>query len=150
MAEVNRLGVSIGLLTIEEVIKWADNLIEHIDTPPYEIIELSLSAKEKLEVINLKLMNVKGEFDYDLPPKIILGLLNQYINTTEDMSSVIEKMDKLIEYLPVSCEWIEKEIHYISDGYYLAEQNIYGELKEMLINLKRFLNQFKSVLIFFN
>jgi len=142
MAEVYRLGVSIGLLSIEEVIKWADNVIEQLDTPPYEIIELSLSTKEKLEVINLKLMNIKGEFDYDFPPKIILGLLNQYLNTTEDMSSVIEKMDKLIEHLPDSCEWIETEIHFISDGFYLAEPNIYGELKEVLINLRRFLNQF--------
>ncbi|MFF2878451.1 hypothetical protein ACFVR2_19230 [Gottfriedia sp. NPDC057991] len=68
-AEVNRLGLTIGLLTIEDVINWADNVIEHHDFPPYEIIELSLSSKESLEKVILKLMMFQGEVDNDLPPK---------------------------------------------------------------------------------
>ena len=141
-AEVYRIGVSIGLLTIEDIMKWADNVIEQYDTPPYEIIELSLSAKKNLEDITLSLMEIRGDFDNDLPPKIVLGLLNQYLNTPEDMAYVIQKMDKLIKYLPDSYEGIEREIHFLSDGYYLAEKNIYGDLQEMHANLKGFLIRF--------
>ncbi|GGA49537.1 hypothetical protein [Psychrobacillus lasiicapitis] len=89
-AEVYRIGVSIGLLTIEDIMKWADNVIEQYDTPRYEIIELSLSAKKKLEDITLSLMEISGDFDNNLPPKIIL-----------------QKMDKVIQYLPDSFEGIE-------------------------------------------
>lgn len=142
MAEVYRLGISIGFLTVQEMIKWADNIIENLDTPPYEIIELSLSSKEKHSDICLKLMMVKGEFDGNLPPKIILALLNEYLNTTQDISNVIIVLDKLIKHLPTSDEWIEMEIHFLSDGFYLAEQNIYGDLTEVLTNLSKFLNQY--------
>ena len=142
-AEVYRIGISIGLLTIEDIMKWADKVIEQYDTPPYEIIELSLSAKKKLEDITFSLTEIRGDFDdNDLPPKIVLGLLNQYLNTSEDMAYVIQKMDKLIKYLPDSYEGIEMEIHFLSDGYYLAEKNIYGDLKEIHANLKEFLIRF--------
>jgi len=142
-AEVYRIGVLIGLLNIQDVIKWADNVIEQCDTPPYEIIELSFSAKEKLEDITLRLMEIRGDFDdNDLSPKVILGLLNQYLNTPEDIANVIEKLDKLIEYLPDSYEGIEMEIHFLTDGFYLAEENIYGDLKEVHSNLKEFLIRF--------
>ncbi|MEI5907078.1 hypothetical protein WAK64_08410 [Bacillus spongiae] len=140
-AEVYRLGISLGLLPKEEVIKWADKVIEQMDDPPYEIIEVSLSSKKKLEDIVFILMDVKGEFDNELPPKIILGLLKETLNMTQDMSNVINILDMLIEHLPHSCEWIETEIHYLSDGYYLAEQSI-GEHKDILNDLRRFLNQF--------
>jgi hypothetical protein len=128
---------------MEHIMKWVDNVIEQCDPPPYEIIELSLSAKEKLEDITLSLMEISGDFDDNgMSPKIILGLLNQYLNTPEDMANVIEKMDKLIEHLPDSYEWIEMEIHLLSDGYYLAEKNIYGNLKEVHSNLKEILIHF--------
>ncbi|PEJ48450.1 hypothetical protein CN692_23620 [Bacillus sp. AFS002410] len=141
-AEVYKLGLTLGFLRIEDVIMWADNVIDQLDFPPYEIIELSLSSKENLEKIILKLMMIQGEFDNDLPPKILLGLLNEYLNTTKDMFNVIKIMDKLIKHLPDSCEWIELEIHFLSDGFYLAEQQIYGELKDVQNNLRLFLEQF--------
>jgi hypothetical protein len=98
MAEVYRLGISVDFLTVQEMIKWADNIIENLDTPPYEIIELSLSSNEKYDDINLKLMMVNGEFDRNLPPKILLALLNEYLNKTQDISKVIIVLDKLIKH----------------------------------------------------
>ncbi|WP_316568799.1 hypothetical protein [Neobacillus sp. YIM B06451] len=153
VAEVYRIGISIGFLTIKGMIKWADTIIDNLDSPPYEIIELSLSTKEKQDEICLKLMMVKGEIDNSLPPKIILGLLSEYLNATKDISSVISMLDKLIKYLPISNEWIELEIHFLSDGFYLAEQGI-GDIEEVFNNLKKFLNQFvdnnKYLLMLFN
>lgn len=58
------------------------------------------------------------------------------------MANIIQKMDKLIKYLPDSYEGIERGIHFLSDGYYLAEKNIYGDLQEMHANLKGFLIRF--------
>ncbi|QKE71689.1 hypothetical protein HPK19_02250 [Arthrobacter citreus] len=85
-------------------------------------------------------MMIEGGVDNDLPPKIILGLLNEYLHSTQDMLNVIKIMDKLIKHLPDTCEWIEIEIHFLSDGYYLAAQQINGELKDVRNNVKIFLD----------
>jgi hypothetical protein len=85
---------------------------------------------------------VNGEFDRNLPPKILLALLNEYLNKTQDISKVIIVLDKLIKHFSTDDERIEMEIHFLSDGFYLAEQNISGNLTEVLNNLRGFLNQF--------
>lgn len=141
-AEVYRVGISIGIFTVQEVIKWADNVIETLENPPYEIIDLSLSSKLNIEEFMLKLELIKGDVEQDLPPKIILGLLNDYLYIQQDINDVITIMDKLIKYLPENCEWMKVEIHFLSDGFYLAKNGTYGDLKEMTCEIKQFLNQF--------
>ena len=144
IGEVYKLGISIGLFTIQDVIRWADTVIEQLDIPPYELIDLSLSSINNVDTVIQKLMELKGEFNPDVPPKIILGILNNYLDDTQDMIHVIQLMDKLVQYLPACCEWIESEIHFLSDEYYLAEQKIYGNVKELFHRLGHFLDQFKD------
>ncbi len=141
-AEVYRLGISIGIFTVQEVIKWADNIIDTLENPPYEIIDLSLSSKLNIEEFMLKLELIKGDVEQGLPPKIILGLFNDYLNIQQNINDVITIMDKLIKHLPEDCEWMEMEIHYLSDGFYLAKNEIDGDLKGMTCEIKQFLNQF--------
>ncbi|MDM5326961.1 hypothetical protein [Neobacillus sp. CF12] len=141
MAEIYRLGISIGYYNVQDVIKWADKVIENLDSPPYEIIDISLSAKEKPIDICFKLKCFKGEIQNDLPPKIILGLLNEYLNKSGDTSEVIQMMDRLNDHMLESFEWIEKEFHYFSDAFYLAEQKKYGNKSEVISDLKQFLIQ---------
>ncbi|WP_139892835.1 hypothetical protein [Bacillus sp. D386] len=141
-AEVYRVGISIGIFSVQEIIKWADNAIKTLENPPYEIIDLSLSSKLNIEEFMLKLELIKGDVEQGLPPKIILGLLNDYLYIQQDINDVITIMDKLIQHLPEDCEWMEMEIHYLSDGVYLAKNEIDGDLKEMTCEIKQFLNQF--------
>ncbi|MFC0237102.1 hypothetical protein [Fictibacillus phosphorivorans] len=39
-SEIYRLGLFIGFLEVKNVIEWADQLIEKLDQPPYEILEI--------------------------------------------------------------------------------------------------------------
>ncbi|MFF2176750.1 hypothetical protein ACFVT8_09870 [Lysinibacillus sp. NPDC058147] len=146
-AEVYRLGVLIGLYTVQDVIKWADNVIERLDNPPYEVIEISLSSQEKtIDVCSkLKVFN-GGLYTNDLPTKILLGLLNEYFLSTKNVSDVFSMLFRLIEHLQLeeNNKWIEVEMHYLSDAFYLADQKIYGDLKEVGNNLKNYLSQFND------
>ncbi|BCB05138.1 hypothetical protein KH172YL63_32710 [Bacillus sp. KH172YL63] len=143
-AEVYRLGLLIGFFSIQEVIIWADTLIEQLDKPPYEIIMLSLSSKDDICTVERKLSEIKGEYDTELLPKIIMGLMNDYLHDKENTGRVIKSLEQLLKYLPSNDDEIESEIHFLSDGYYLAHQNIYGEEQEVLDNLRVFLQQFRG------
>lgn len=144
-AEVFRLGILIDFYTVQDVIKWADNIIEHLDNPPYVVIEISLSSQEKpIDVCSkLKLFN-EGLYTNDLPAKILLGLLNEYFLSTNNVSEMFSMLFRLIDHLQLeeSNKWIEVEMYYLSDAFYLADQNIYGDLKEVANNLKNYLSQF--------
>ncbi|MCL1696992.1 MULTISPECIES: hypothetical protein [unclassified Lysinibacillus] len=146
-AEVYRLGILIGFYTVQDIIKWADNVIERLDHPPYEVIEVSLSSQKKpIDVCSkLKLFN-EGLNNDDLPSKILLGLLNDYFLSTNNASDVFSMLTRLIDHLQLeeSNEWIEREMVYLSDAFYLADQHIYGDLKEVENNLKNFLSKFEA------
>ncbi|MDD1501619.1 hypothetical protein PVA17_02370 [Lysinibacillus sp. CNPSo 3705] len=144
-AEVYRLGILIGLYTVQDVIKWADNVIESLDNPPYEIIEISLSSQEKPVDVCSKLKLFNGDLN-DLPSKILLGLLNEYYLSTNNLSEIFSMLTRLSDHLQLeeSNKWIEVEMIYLSDAFYLADQNIYGDLKEVGNNFKNYLSQFED------
>ena len=142
-AEVFRLGLLIGYHSVQDVVKWADKQIEELEKPPYEIIEVSLSSNQKPVDVCSKLKLVIGEIDDELPIKIMLGLLNDSLYKTEKSTADISYMLYLLsQHIPDTCEWISTEIMYISDAFYLAEENIYGDLFEVIDKLKKFLIQF--------
>ncbi|WP_374966529.1 hypothetical protein [Lysinibacillus sp. RS5] len=144
-AEVYRLGVLIGLYTVQNVIKWADNVIESLDNPPYEIIEISLSSQEKPVDVCSKLKLFNGDLN-DLPSKILLGLLYEYYLSANNLSEIFSMLTRLSDHLQLeeSNKWIEVEMIYLSDAFYLADQNIYGDLKEVGNNFKNYLSQFED------
>ncbi|TQR30098.1 hypothetical protein C7Y47_16575 [Lysinibacillus sphaericus] len=144
-AEVYRLGIIIGFYTVQDVIKWADNVIERLDNPPYEVIAISLSSQEKPIDVCSKLNLFKGGLNNDdLPSKILLGLLNDYFISSNNLSDVFSMLFRLSDHLQLedSNKWIEVEMNYLSDAFYLADQNIYGDLNEVGTNLKNYLSQF--------
>ncbi|MET4560231.1 ribosomal protein L31 [Lysinibacillus parviboronicapiens] len=144
IAEVYRLGLAIGYHSVQDVIRWADTIIEQLDKPPYEIIEISLSSKEKLVDVCSKLHMFYGGSNNDLPSKIILALLNKYFLSPSNTSDIFSMLSRLNDYVQLDerNEWITGHLFYLSDAYYLAEQNIYGSLQEVNNDLKKFLMQF--------
>ncbi len=151
IAEVYRLGLAIGYYSVQDVIRCADTIIEQLDKPPYEIIEISLSSKEKLVDVCSKLQLFYGGSNNDLPSKIILALLNKYFLSSNNTSDMFSMLSRLIDYVQLEerNEWITDNLFYLSDAYYLAEQNIYGNLQEVNNDLKKFLMQFEDYTKYF-
>ncbi|PFC79001.1 hypothetical protein CN276_14135, partial [Bacillus cereus] len=74
MAEVFKIGLQIALFSKIDGIEWADQIIETLNIPSNEIIEVSLFSNDKLVDIASKFKNIKKIYDKKLPVKIILGL----------------------------------------------------------------------------
>ncbi|MBK3493607.1 hypothetical protein JFL43_01720 [Viridibacillus sp. YIM B01967] len=143
-AEVYRIGLNIGLFSISDIVKWADKVIDKLNVPPYEFIELAMSSKETPAEVNLKLMEIEGDVDKDLSIHIVLGLMNQYLTSPKDLLNAIKILDKLIEYLPDvgSYDWIEMELHSFSDalGIHIeTNTEIYNRMRKFLANFTPYL-----------
>lgn len=63
LTRIYGLGICCGLWSKAEVIQWCDKLIEASDSPPYEIIEISLMSKAKIDDIEGKLFEFSSTVD---------------------------------------------------------------------------------------
>ncbi|AFQ12354.1 TPA: hypothetical protein ACG05V_005815 [Bacillus pacificus] len=146
IAEVLSIGLQIGLFSKTEIIDWADQTIEALDSPSIEIIEVSLSSNDKLVDIVPKLKNVKGTYDKKLPVKIILGLLwDKFILNEENVLKIKPFIFNLIHNN--CCEefsYVDEQLYNFNEEINLAADNIYGNLEDISQELKSFLSPYKD------
>ncbi|WP_242290281.1 hypothetical protein [Bacillus cereus group sp. BfR-BA-01319] len=146
IAEVLSIGLQIGLFSKTEIIDWADQTIEALDSPSIEIIEVSLSSNDKLVEIVPKLKNVKGTYDKKLPIKIILGLLwDKFILNEENVLKIKPFISNLIHNN--CCEgfsYVDEQLYNFNEEINLASDNIYGNLEDISQELKSFLFPYKE------
>ena len=146
IAEVLSIGLQIGLFSKTEIIDWADQTIEALDSPSIEIIEVSLSSNDKLVDIVPKLKNVKGTYDKKLPVKIILGLLwDKFILNEENVLKIKPFISNLIHNN--CCEgfsYVDEQLYNFNEEINLAADNIYGNLEDISQELKSFLFPYKD------
>ncbi|KXO03101.1 hypothetical protein AYK81_28865 [Bacillus thuringiensis] len=152
IAEVLSIGLQIGLFSKTEIIDWADQTIEALDSPSIEIIEVSLSSNDKLVDIVPKLKNVKGTYDKKLPVKIILGLLwDKFILNEENVLKIKPFIFNLIHNN--CCEgfsYVDEQLYNFNEEINLAADNIYGNLEDISQELKSFLSPYKDFSIYFS
>jgi adenine-specific DNA methylase len=136
----------IGVFTKQDVIKWADQVIESSSNQyPYELIDVSLSsAKSKEEVASI-LKGIYGEDRLNEPLYRILGflyrnLLNKTLNE-EDLFTYFYRL-QLQSLVFLIEENIISELDRLSDDYYLATQGIYGYKDEVVQEALEFLKQY--------
>ncbi|EEM86652.1 hypothetical protein BK749_09060 [Bacillus thuringiensis serovar vazensis] len=152
IAEVLSIGLQIGLFSKTEVIDWADQTIEALDSPSIEIIEISLSSNDKLVDIVPKLKNVKGTYDKKLPVKIIMGLLwDRFILNEENVLKIKPFIFNLIHNN--CCEgfsYVDEQLYNFNEEINLATDNIYGDLEDISQELKSFLSPYKEFSKYFS
>ncbi|MDF9545814.1 hypothetical protein [Bacillus cereus] len=152
IAEVLSIGLQIGLFSKIEIIDWADQTIEALDSPSIEIIEVSLSSNDKLVDIVPKLKNVKGTYDKKLPVKIILGLLwDKFILNEENVLEIKPFISNLIHNN--CCEgfsYVDEQLYNFNEDINLAADNIYGNLEDISQELKSFLFPYKDFSNYFS
>ncbi|HDR7760976.1 hypothetical protein CN454_29475 [Bacillus cereus] len=152
IAEVLSIGLQIGLFSKTEIIDWADQTIEALDSPSIEIIEVSLSSNDKLVDIVPKLKNVKGTYDKKLPVKIILGLLwDKFILNEENVLKIKPFISNLIHNN--CCEgfsYVDEQLYNFNEDINLAVDNIYGNLEDISQELKSFLFPYKDFSNYFS
>ncbi|GKX65859.1 hypothetical protein [Inconstantimicrobium mannanitabidum] len=146
------LGLGCGAFTIEETIKFCDKLIEHLENPPYQIIEISLMSQSKVDDVENKLseLNYYSNINTDEIVKVILSIIyKKYINNEIDIVKAIKCTDTLLIHTSLSYEDEYYDLYGLDDSYYLAESQIYGDLDEVAIQFKSIISRYDSYYIKF-
>ncbi len=145
MAEVYRLGIAIGYFTVQDVIDWADALIESLEQPPDELIDISLSSNAKLIDVCSLLHSFYGSPFNDSPLHIMLSMLSNEHTTSNNLAKVSAMLFELIDFIQLEdcSKGIIIDLLYLSDAYYLAKQGIYGDLQAVENDIKKFLQSFE-------
>lgn len=146
-AEIYRIGLIIGYFVKCDVIDWVDKLIDTQESVEYEFIELSLLASSSKIEIASKLFDIKGIANEQIIINVFLGLCSSSYNSNEfNEDEICTFLYRLISSkidISISSE-IEETIHYLSDGYYLATEGIYGSLEDICSELKKFLDKYTA------
>lgn len=149
IAEVYRLGLIIGYFSKNEVIQWADNLIEQMENPSSELIDVSMTASGKSADVAHALNLIRGDYSEELAIKIVLGMLYRRLKEQSNQSDIVDVVDYLgrltnavsVDSMGEDVYW---EIDSIGDAYYLVEQNIYGNLNEVQHRVEQLLQLYSK------
>lgn len=145
--EVYRLGALCGIYSEQELIKYLDKLIYDSDDISSEIIEVSMIANKNINDISEKLreltepINIEKDFVFKELLQIIYKRYCLNIITLED---AIYYLYTMIKEVDLSEEIISK-IQYLSDGLFLAEQNIYWDVEEIRKAFEEFISMYAII-----
>ncbi|WP_226658889.1 hypothetical protein [Pseudalkalibacillus hwajinpoensis] len=142
-AEIHRVGLEVEYFTVKDVIQWTDQLIEELDHPPYELIDVSLAVNQHSADVRSKLKLIKGEVDDTFTVKVILGLIHRYLIESRDFSSV-EYMLSMVNDLPVGDSEFANELDWLMELKFLAHSDILGNLEDARKGIEKFLEQFSG------
>lgn len=112
--ELYRLGLTIGYFSVDDIIDWADYLIEMEEEPDYEIIEISLSKKKGVCYIVERLNQMEYNLKSDLAPKILLGLIYKDFSMNKESVDYLKSFAKMLYELSlhISDESVGEDIKY--------------------------------------
>lgn len=122
-AQYFRIGLQVGLCEPEEARDWATSVIDLMDEPPGEIIEVSW--RKPLAQLISDLNEVKGEPEMNLVCRWLLGRLSQTLGPTGDSFDLAVRQARGIAH-----EAGDSDLYYvfdvIEDELRLAETQTYG------------------------
>ncbi|WP_139492141.1 hypothetical protein [Brevibacillus dissolubilis] len=144
-AEVQSYGYQISYYTHDDVIRWADHIIETcpIIEIPRQIYDISLSKNKKIERVLEWLEDIPGETEENLPRKILLGhFYHEVTKEPAKLKEIISLMDRLVA-VNTQYDELTFEVIPLTDGYGLAE-DIYGDIDRAAQAIIDFLAGFKD------
>lgn len=137
-AQYFRIGVEIGLCEPEEARDWAISVIDRMDEPPGEIIEVSW--RKPLAQLIADLNGVKGEPEMDLICRWLLGRLSLTLESTNTSLGRMVRQARGIAHVAG-----DSELYYIfdviEDELFLAEAQTYGTVAECRADFDKALNE---------
>jgi hypothetical protein len=126
-AQYFRIGLEVGLCEPEEARDWAISVIDRMDEPPGEIIEVSW--RKPLAQLISDLNEVKGEPEMGLVCRWLLGRLRQTLGATNNSLDLAVRQAKGIARASGG-----SDLYYIfdviEDELSLAEAQTYGTVSE--------------------
>jgi hypothetical protein len=152
LAGIYYLGIGCGIWEKVEVIDWCDKVIAAMDNPPYEIIEVSLMSKSKINDIENKLYELCEFVDDEYTVDINLAImLEKLIQDKISLEQAIRTTTRMLVHTGLSWESMYYRLYSFDDSYDLAVDGIFeltnvkAEFIDELMNYKEYINEFKKL-----
>lgn len=97
IAEVYRLGLTIGLFEVKEVIAWADGIIAASDDPDFGLIEVSMAGDANEGKMAQLLREVGGDNEAKVAREVIYALLGQKLAADASQADGVAAQLKAIQ-----------------------------------------------------
>jgi hypothetical protein len=126
-AQYFRIGLEVGLCEPEEAREWAISVIDQMDEPPGEVIEVSWRKPLAHAISDLN--EVEGEPEMALVCRCLLGRISLTLDSTNDFFGGVVR-----QAMGIARATGDAELYYIFDAIedelYLAENEAYGTVAE--------------------
>jgi hypothetical protein len=135
-------GLEAGIVTLQQAKDWAFSVVESMDSPPADIIDVALSSG--LPEINEKLNAVTGERDVQLAGKWLLNALNRKFSSNE---LNLERITKQAMQVTRSTALGDDEYYVfdsIDDSLSLAQSGTYGSVERCRSELENALSAYQE------
>jgi hypothetical protein len=137
-----RFGIESGIVSENEIRDWAFQIIEEMQEPPYEIIELSTC--HGFGKLHDALSMVKGSANVQLAGKMLLCRLHKFVSpSAEEIRFVAVNAMKICR-----STGLPEEIYYcfdaVEDNLFLAQYDKYGTIEECYQELLEVIKPFEE------
>jgi len=147
LAQGYKEGLAAGLFNKNDIITWVDEVIEILDEPPYEFIEISLMSAAFVNDIERKLMEFYKEIDIKYVTKVVLAIIYSKLSKEEiTIEKAIRTTTKLL--INTSMYWEKEyyEMYHCDDAYDLAIQGVHYSLSDVIKVFKNDIGKYSSYL----
>lgn len=142
-AEELAIALERGFASVNDVIDWADQQIVALDSPAYELIELSLAGRLSPPDVAHLLRAIPGTADVASASRgVIARMLSELTAgrvTCEDVACALDCM-QVAEQVPEMAN-AQSEMARIKDAFDLAHEGTYGTREQAVGELREFLQR---------
>ncbi len=135
-------GLEAGIVTLQQAKDWAFSVVESMDSPPADVIDVALSSG--LPEMNEKLNAIAGERDVQLAGKWLLNALNRELSSNP---LNVERIAKQAMQVTRSTALGDDEYYvfdYIDDALSLAQNGTYGSVEACRSELENALSAYQE------
>ncbi len=139
-----RVGLASGLLSKEEVIDWADEIITRDKAPDIFFIDLALSNSKSLKDIHYYICDFLNFDDPAISGRPLLGLIYKKFR---DKELTLEQTVRTLFNIKFEALFTEREegcIYSIDDAYDCAKHGIYGTFEDVHKEVESFLSVYED------
>jgi len=152
LAAVFNQGLGCGLLSVKDIIHWSDKVIQILDNPPYDFIELSMMSSAKIDDVEVKLYEFyrESEIDNQLVVNMLLPVIFQKLSTNElDIQKAVKSTIRLLIQTNFYSNQEYYELSRMDDAYDLAVDNVYGNLKQVTLEYEQAISKYQFYYLHF-
>ncbi len=141
------LGLDSGLFIYQDILEWLDICLENDRVIPDDLYDIPfVKGNKTLQIRTILLECCKWNIEI-MDIKIVLGVIYKQLEHDQlENDEALSIIYKLLIDNPIFNidDEMERKIHYLSDGYFLATTDIYGDADEIIKEFTEWLRTYQE------